>query len=95
MGVERQILIKDNSQIPYSGAGGQGKVFLSCLGPSTVTSVLSEFNNRKLQDIQDFMSLRPKTNKQTKKTVAFGPCLQVTQQAYMVISCGKKLDQEN
>ena len=33
-------------------------VFLRCLGPSTITSVLSEFSSRKLQVIQVLMSLR-------------------------------------
>ncbi len=32
------------------------KVFLRCLRPSTRTSVLSEFSNRKLQVIQVFIS---------------------------------------
>ncbi len=35
-----------------------GKVLLRCLGPSTITLVLSKFSNRKLQLIQVFMSLR-------------------------------------
>ncbi len=33
-------------------------LFLSCLGPSTITSVLSEFSSRKLQVIQVLMSFR-------------------------------------
>ena len=35
-----------------------GKAFLSCSWPSTITSVLSEFNSRKLLVIQIFISLR-------------------------------------
>ncbi|KAG7220365.1 hypothetical protein INR49_018266 [Caranx melampygus] len=32
-------------------------VSLRCSGPNTVTSVLSEFSNRKLEDIQDLMCM--------------------------------------
>ncbi len=42
--------------MPSSVTRSLGKVLLRCLGPSTITSVLSEFSNRKLQVIEVFMS---------------------------------------
>src|SRR4029434_1257366 len=51
------ILVLDVNEMP-SSVGRWLDVILNCLGPTSITSVLSELRSRKLLVIQDFTSCR-------------------------------------
>lgn len=69
MDVFRQILMEQDTKVPYSGTGSRlillskatliESMFLRCFGPTVITLVLFEFNCRKFLFVQALMSLRP------------------------------------